>query len=434
MARDVLESVFIAWGGNHPLATLVADGLARRHFRPVIGGHQQTDTFIGTQVLSQIHRCTRAIVLVQTIPSKSTAPGFSDNLMFEWGYITGTFAPGKVHVFLIDLSARDLPSDLAGSWASEVVVDGCPLDQVADRVTEQFQRDALHHVELDKMRIMHMWTRILGYIESYDTDPACPDMELAHYLLHSIETCYYYMEEDRLEALLASMHPLSSLLEHAVQIATANIRLFRETAGLQRALPFDSFTELRAVFERNVDVSFQDPELTLWFSYFCARRLSLLYFMTSKNEDLEEAEQLLFLERTLTLLDETAAVLDRIVAEFPQEASYVNLFWGYVHRDRYLIHELRGERAAAEEASLAALRAKEAFYLDYKARYPQDALLVRHLAQEYYLSLADHLPFVTDATERMMTKRTVRTFLTKLERESGRQHVVLEELRAKFRT
>ena len=122
MARNVTESVFVVWGGNQELAGLVGRKLDSIHFSGVVGGGQPTDLFVGSQVLSQIHQCTRAIILVEDTSGIDLASGYnlSDNLMFEWGYIIGTFPPSKVHVFLIDLSARDLPSDLAGSWASEV--------------------------------------------------------------------------------------------------------------------------------------------------------------------------------------------------------------------------------------------------------------------------------------------------------------------------
>ncbi|MDR1392404.1 MAG: nucleotide-binding protein [Bifidobacteriaceae bacterium] len=432
--KDAYERVFIAWGGNQRLAGAVAARLAESHFAAVVGGGTPTDRFVGTQVLSQIHSCTRAILLVEDTGAAQTAAGlnFSDNLMFEWGFITGTFQPNKVHVFLINVSTRDLPSDLAGSWAVEIESQGRELEDVAQRITEAFFKDATHNIELDKMKIMHMWDSVKRYADVYDDGPPCSDLELAHYLLHSIESCYYHMEEDLYEALLDKMHPVSSVLEFAVQIVKANIRLFRETGGLQRALQLDSFAELRAVFERQFDLSFQDEELNLWFSYFAVRRQGLLYQTVSLSQEFDDAEQREFAGRTLVLTSQAITVLDQIVERYPQQAAYTNLYRGYLLRTRSQMFSRLGRIEEAAEANLAATRAKEAFYLDYKNAYPHDTYLIRQLAQEYYLALAERLGYASDPTDKAMIRRTIASFLAKLEQESGRQHVVLEELRTVF--
>lgn len=434
MTRNVLETVFVAWGGNQPLAQAVAQKLDERQFNAIVGGGQQTDLFIGTQVLSQIHRCTRAILLVEDEGGTRTASGynFSDNLMFEWGYITGMFQASKVHVFLINIAARDLPSDLAGSWASEVNFDGEDLEQTATQIANTFATDASHHIEIDKLEIMHMWTKILHYVEAYNETPLCSDIELAHYLVHSIETCYYYMDEERFEEVVTAMHPVSSVLEHAVALVKANIRLFRETNGLQTPLPFDTFMELKAFFDQPYDISFQDEELDLWFKFFAIRRSALLLRMVADNPEFSEDDRKVFLLQTVEKTQNSLGALDSIVSHYPQQASYSNMYQGYLHRDLYLLYLALGETGKAPEENSLAVKAKESFYLDYKARYPQDALLIQRLEQEYYLALAEHLDYVSDPIEKMMIRTTINSFLSKLEKDSGRQHVLLKELRAHF--
>ncbi|WP_185975798.1 TIR domain-containing protein [Tessaracoccus rhinocerotis] len=435
MARNVTESVFVVWGGNQALARLVGNRLHEQHFSAVVGGGQPSDMFIGSQILSQIHQCTRAIILVEDTSGAELATGYnlSDNLMFEWGYITGTFPPNKVHVFLIDISARDLPSDLAGSWASEVVTDGMTPDEVADRITSTFKQDASHKVEMDKLEVMHMWTKVLRYVETYNDKPECSDIELAHYLLHSIETCYYYMAEERFEELLDLMRPVSSVLEYAVAVVKANIRLFRETGGLQRALPFDAYMELKTFFERPYDVAFQDLELDLWFQFFAVRRLALLQRTVAENPDFGEEDRRGFLRETISLTQQSLELLEEIVGQFPQQATYSSLYRGYLHRDLYLLHLALGdEDSAAEAENRMAVQHKESFYLAYKSRYPQDAILVQHLAQEYYLALAEQLEYVQTPIEKMMIRKTINGFLSKLEQDTGRQHVLLSELRSRL--
>jgi len=200
---------------------------------------------------------------------------------------------------------------------------------------------------------------------------------------------------------------------------------------LQRALPFDSFMELKALFENPYDIAARDLELDLWLRFFALRRLALIHRMVAENPEFTDEDRAVFIGRTLELTNSALAALERVVTEFPREDAYANMYRGYLHRDQYLLNIEAGEAEAAVPENAAAVAAKERFYTDYKNRYPQDIVLTRHLGQEYYLALAEHLDFVQDPIERMMIRTTINSFLSKLERDSGRQHVLLAELRAK---
>lgn len=433
MAKDIFEKVFIAWGGTQKLASLVGQRIAALGFDPIVGGGSPTELFIGTQVFSQIRACTRAIILVNGEGIEANpGVGLNDNLMFEWGYITGTYSPNKLHVFLIDISVSDLPSDLGGSWATEVTTDDRELEEIADSIVATFQKDATRHIELDKLKIMHMWDDVKRFVDVHDTMPQCSDLELAQYLLHTAEVCDYFMEEEYTEQLLNKMHPTSALLSFVVLLLKANIRLGLETSGLAKALPFDSFTELRAVFESKFDFSYQDEEIDLWLRYFTNRRLSLLYRLVTLNSDFNDAERRGLLTKAQTFLEACGQILEDICTKYPSDVPYVNLYRGYVERDTYRVSEALGLEEEAEISNAVALVAKEAIYLTYQEKYPHDTYLIRQLAQEYYRSMAERMDFIDDVTEKMVIKRTLETFLSKLDADNGRQHVVLEELRHKL--
>jgi len=80
----------------------------------------------------------------------------------------------------------------------------------------------------------------------------------------------------------------------------------------------------------------------------------------------------------------------------------------------------------------AAAKSHETFYLYYKQRYPNDGVLIKHFGKEYYLNYAERLKFVKDPIERKIAEKTIRLFLEKLENDSGRQHIVLNQLRLAF--
>jgi hypothetical protein len=426
-----IEKVFIVWGGNKPLADIVSAKLSERGFDGVVGGGTPTDMYIGTQIFSQINQCTRAIILVQNVHQDLTGV-FSNNLMFEWGYLTAKMDPRKLHVFLIGESQKSLPSDLAGIWASEIINVNKTLAQTAEEIVGIFFEAASRPIEIDKIEIFSRWTKIKNELSTYTITPAYSEIELAHYLLHSIEVCYYYMEEDELLSLIDKIVPVSSALEFAIQLVKSNVVLFRESLGLTQQLSFDTFAELKALFESNFDFSNQDINLHLWFKYFCSNRLALLFILIAQNNDLEAEFKNTYIERAVECNCEVLQSLNEIVEKYPREAVYTKLYEGYVHRDLFKIYKFLGDDAKATQQIIAASKARETFYLHFKQRYPNEGYLIKHFGEEYYLSCAESLEYIKDPIEKKIKENTIRSFLAKLENESGRQHVVLKQLRSAF--
>ena len=118
-------NVFIVWGGNKELADKVSEKIKdMKEFNIQVGGDDPDSLFIGTAVLSQIRMSSVSI-----------------NLMFEWGYIIAGFKSKNVHVFLIDMDEKDLPSDLRGSWAKTVLTQDKTIDEIAQEIADTFDHD-----------------------------------------------------------------------------------------------------------------------------------------------------------------------------------------------------------------------------------------------------------------------------------------------------
>jgi len=426
-----IEKVFIAWGGNKPLADSVSVKLGERGFNGVVGGGTPTDMYIGTQIFSQINQCTRAIILVENT-HKDLAGVFSNNLMFEWGYLTAKMDPRKLHIFLIGESQKSLPSDLAGIWASEIINSNKTLEQIAQEIVDIFFEAASRPIDIGKIEIFNRWLETKRELNVYSNAPIHSEIELAHYLLHSIEVCYYYMEEDEFRTLIEKIAPVSSALEFAIQIVKSNFTLFGESLGLTKQLSFDTFAELKSIFERKFDFSNQDINLNMWFKYFCSDRLALLYILITQNEELDEEVKNTYYQRAIENSHIALQCLNEIVEKFPQEAVYVKLYEGYVHRDLFKIYRAMGDIEKTSQHITAASKARETFYLYYKQRYPNDGYLIKRFGEEYYLSCAESLEYIKDPIDKKIAESTIRSFLAKLENESGRQHIVLKQLRSIF--
>ena len=432
MAKPI-EKVFIAWGGNQDIAQMVSKRLIKKGFDGVVGGGTPTDLYIGTQVFAQIHQCTRAIILVEnTQPNLSNS--FSSNLMFEWGYLIAKMDPRKLHVFLIGVQKENLPSDLAGIWAEEVKnKEDKSREQIAVEITDMFFEAASRPIEIDKLKIFHQWRETKRNLSVYSKSPAYSEIECAHHILHSIEVCYGYMEDEEVLALIDKIVPASNALEFTIQMVKAHISLFKESDGLTKQISFDTFSELKSVFERKFDFSTQDRNLHLWCQYFCVNHLGLLYMFITRNDEFDVEHKKIYFEKAVDCHEKSLQILSEIARQYPQEAIYTKLYEGYQYRDLHRIHSIAGSNTEIIYNYIsAATKAHEAFYLHYKQRYPNDTYLIKHFGKEYYLDCANRLQYISDPIEKKIAENTIRSFLEKLEKDSGKQHIVLKQLRSVF--
>jgi len=324
------EKIFIAWGGNQALAELVHEKLKKYNYDGIVGGGAVTDMFLGSQIFAQIRQSTQSIILVQQQDSSDGTMNFNDNMMFEWGYLTARMQPGKIHVFLIDLLTRNLPSDLMGTWATPIMQAGRELDEIAEDIARIFYANASRPVELDKMRIIHTWDQTKNLLKSYNEEPSRPDIEMAHILLHSIEVCSYYIEEEFMEETLNKINPISSLLTQVINICKTQNAIMRETSNLGRHISFDAYLELGALCEINFDTN-RDENLDLWVKFHLVDQVTMLDMSIAKNPELATAEKNNYHEKVINGCTKALAILENIITVYPKEKNYAGLYFGYKH-------------------------------------------------------------------------------------------------------
>ena len=422
-----IEKVFVAWGGNQSLAQAVGQELSKHGYNGIVGGGIPTDMYIGTQVFAQIHQCTRAIILVENTRSDSANP-FSNNLMFEWGYLTAKMDPRKLHVFLLGESKKHLPSDLAGIWANEINNAAQTPEQIAQEIVHLFIEAASRPIDIDKMGIFSRWNEIKRSLGEHPNSPVFSEIECAHYLIHCIEVCYGYMEEEQFSSILGRIKPSSIALQFSLQVVKANIALFGESDGLTQQLSFDTFSELKSIFEKKFDFTNQDRNLHLWLQYFCAGRLGLLYMLIMRSEYFDKEQILTYFHKANECFEKALAALREIAETYLQDSIYTSLYEGYIYRDLHRISSIIGDEEKAAQHITDAEKCHETFYLYFKSLYPNDGYLIRHFGQEYYLDRARHLMYLQDPLEKKIAESSIRSFLDKLE-GGGRKHVVEKQIR-----
>lgn len=425
------ERVFIAWGKNRVLAQHVSEKIKKSGFVGIVGGGAPTDMYIGNQIISQIKSCTRTIILLQHDKSSSEV-NFSDNLMFEWGYMTHKLPPEKIHIYLVGLSVNDLPSDIAGAWATEICLSD-DIEQTAELIASDFAQVAQRKTIYNKMDIIHQWAYVKRLVEDFPVCPACSELELANYLLHSIESCYYFMEEDYFNEIVVKISPVSKVLSFIQLIVEENITLFKESENLTKTISHDSYYDLFNVFTQPFDFSDVDPELDAWTHYICKRREMLLHALIANNEELEEEEVLMHIEAILKTAQESLDYLDKVCYMCPQDEAYADRYRCYIYRDLEQVYLQMGDIESAQRSLDVALGASRNFYISYKSAFPHDRQMVGSFAQEYYLTLVDAISSgEMSMAEILSAKRAVKSFLAAQEKESSRQHTVFYQLKSKF--
>jgi len=446
-----IEKVFIVWGGNQDLAKMVGNGLSKHGFNGIVGGGTPTDLYIGTQVFSQIKQCTRAIILVENTRPDAINP-FSSNLMFEWGYLAARMDPHKLHVFLIGVSVKNLPSDLAGIWAKEINNSADKTrEQIAQEIIGIFSEEASQPVEIDKLKILNNWIEIKRNISIYTNEPIYSEIELAHYLLHSMEACYYYEEKESLLSLIKKIEPASNELKYVIRIVKANIKLFEESFMLLKPLPSDAFCELRDFLrEEPPKFSIQDENLILWLRYFRYNRLALLKMLAVKSSDDEfdlEYKRDSFLQFNEYNGYALQALKDLSKLYPKNDGLYTKLYEGFIYRDLYKVYmemnaieksdgkyEIATEYyEKAGESIYEASRARRFFSQEYKDCNPDDEYLIRYFDDEYFLSRIEHHKFISDEREKKEDKHAIDAYYSKHEKEKGRMHAVKLQLHEAYK-
>jgi len=426
----MLEKVFIAWGGNESLANAVRDKLAKEtpaRFNGVVGGGIPKNAFVTQQVFDQIKQCTYAIILVQRDPETSE---FRCNLMFELGYLLKKYENHayQMNIFLINEESKDLPSDLHGIWNKEIVSDEKNDDELAEEIVKLFLEKNTSPITIDKMKKLTGWPETLRILKKYQDEPFFSEKELAHYLLHSIEACYYCMDEKSLQDFIQSIEPATNELQTTIRIVKSNFDLFKESGGLSKPIRFEYFdTFLNSFDVDDFDFTKSDENLHLWLRYFCFNRLALSYMLIARNDDSVNSDQIKEnCEKAKKYAEDAREILEDILLKFPGEKSYIMLYKGYVSRDLYKIHSILNNTVEKLEYAREAKEIRGKF----RQLFPKDSDLRKRFDEEYYLSCCELLLCTKSQDEIADLDRLLAEYVYRADREDeeDRRHIVSKQI------
>ena len=424
-----MESVFIAWSGNRGIAERVAAQLEEKGFRAVVGGGTPHDMFIGLQVLSQMDTCAHAIILAQKKNDTSTGElaKFSENLMFEWGYMIARVTSKNVYAFLIDTGERELPSDLMGSWVVPIQSADLSEEETAAKIVERFEVESRY---LDKMAIMSQWKEIKTIAKQHAVRKKYSDFEMAQMVLFSLKSAYYHNEMPLMYRGLSYTGSVGGMLGAVIEEARLIASIFVKTDDLKNHLEVDDYFEITTFLTQPFEESIEDSSLANWAKILRLDAISLCNVIAPAG--LDQAECDYYWNESLAWGKKTLAAIEEEVADHPENDLFASLMRSYQHRNQAKAYRELGDEATAVECFGLSVKERERFYFAYRSSYPDDAVLCSKLAQEYYLSLLERARFEGNPIEKRRIMATVEKLMVSWREDFERKQALLDMVKKAY--
>ena len=420
--RGTMESIFIVWSGNQDLANDVKTQLEAQGNKVTVGGGGTRGNYVGMQIINQMNSCNHAIILAQKKENADGSSKFSDNLMFEWGYLISKLPEGRVSSFLIDTDPTELPSDLAGSWTTAITAKGRDDAAVASEIVKQFR---IERTILDKLNIMASWQEVKTSLRSYNTRHAKSDSEMAQYVLYSMLSAYYNDEVVEFDDLLSDMSTGSPGLKAIITMVRIMSRVYISTAYLAKPLAFDDYYEvvdqLTNRFEENIDP--KEDDLVQWTRIIRLEHMQFCNFLMAiaKDDDIDDY----YHTECLRLGKRAIELVEKNLQDYPENEYYAALLLSFLHRNMAIAFRELKMDADAKEHFTKSVEQRKKFFFRYRDEHGSDTVLCAKFSQEYYLALLEQIEFDDDPRKSRHSMMAVRKQFEKWREESNRQLALL---------
>lgn len=424
-------NIFIGWCDNNSLAIKVNERLSREDYNCVVGGNynQDLDVFIGGTVIKQLQNCNQSIFIIK----KGTNGIISNNITFEIGYSLSKYNASikKLHIYYVDIEPKDecIPSDLLGAWALHIDSSAKNDDEIADIIVEDFLNNQRITIIENKLDLMSSWHRVHLDIMDHITFPKYSDYELAQYILFYVAALHFVSEcslmksdtellrrhvnENSIE-LYDALVFAHVVLELSDSIQTVNnhyyiddIAYFDFTSQLKKAI--DSLNMYDDVgVENDTDVEY---EFKLWFLLFAYDQLAYIEMLYANNPELNSKELMLSLDNAYDLSAKTLSLCDELTSRNPYKNKEVaTMYKSFSYRIFSIIYNERNDKDNETRYRMLTYEKQKDLRDQCKSRNI-DSKLHELFEQEYFLSLAELIDYVSDARLKRAYKKEIDAYV-----------------------
>ena len=408
-----MYNIFIGWSGNKHLADKLADLISQsERMRPIVGGGVPSDMFVGAQVIDQINRCKKTILLAE-----DKGGMLSHNLMFEWGYAMARLNIHDIHVFLINKNSRDLPSDLLGSWVSEISVDRTKEsdEEIAKRIFAIFLPNAMQEPEVNYFNLIDSWKQV--FVKLTD-DIADSNHEVFDYVFAGCMAAYYYQDYQNLRMVLNGFHVNKQTLVF-VNFAKAYIDVFIDSENLTSPLPQDSFFNCVQAFDtaRKRDRIYDETrELLFDILVQDISALASSLYLRNPNLDKDTTDYCSEMARRNAL--DVLSAIDDFEKKSPVNSTLVLLLRSYILKDvAHIYLNQYGDRDNFLSCLERSVNERKVLWQNILAYYPKNIFLSTKFEQEYILALSEYCNYMPDGFQKTLYKKTILSKMKEWEKE-----------------
>ena len=408
-----MNNIFIGWSGNKNLADKLAKLINEEgKFNAIVGGGVPSDMFIGAQVIDQINRCKKAILLAE-----DNKGSLSHNLMFEWGYIMAKLNFDDIHVFLINKKSRDLPSDLAGSWVSEIEVDREKEndEEIAQKIHAIFAPNASRHKNVVYFDYINNWKQVFVYLTD---DVADSDQETFDYVFTGCMAAYYYSDYQNLRVLLNQLS-VNKMTLSFINFAKAYIDVFIDSENLTQPLPQESFFNCIQIFEstRNRNRCFDDIREMLT-DILVSDIFALSCSLYLRNPGLDPETIKYCSDMAKQSATDVLQLLDQFEIASPANSSLILLMRSYIFKDvAHIYLNQYNDKEHFLEYLRKSVDERKMLWQTFIAYYPSNIFLATKFEQEYILALSEVCNYMENSFQKTLYKKTIITKIRDWEKE-----------------
>ncbi len=398
-----MGNIFIGWSGNKDLADEIAVLLNKQSQSfAIVGGGKPKDMFIGAQVIDQINRCDLAILLVE---DKNGI--ISPNLLFEWGYILAKFSVNNVHAFLINKKAKDLPSDLLGSWVNEILYnkENQTKEEIASEIVNIFLKNNTNQSVKNYFDLISNWKQVYALLTS---DIPNSNQSVCEYILSGCLAAYYYQDNNMLRQVLNTIK-INDTISTVVIFAKAYVDVFLKSDNMTKALSQTEFFNCMQTFEmvlkRNKLLS-SDVEMLLDILCYDVYGLSCMLYL--KNGDLDSETIKFCSEKAKTCFEKDIEMLETFNGTFKNNKCLNNLLRSYIFNDiGHLYRDAFKDNEKFLHYLSMSLEERKNLYQSFTSLYSNNIFLANKLEQEYIIALSEQCNYMDDSFLKTMYQQSV---------------------------
>lgn len=410
-----MSTIFIGWSGNKSLADKVAKLINQsKAHSAIVGGGAPKDMYVGAQVIGQINKCNSAILLVE---NKAEDGQISSNLMFEWGYIMAKMSPNSICTVLINKSHRDLPSDLLGTWVSEVRFDreNGDEEEFARQIYERYLRDIDDESKICYFDDINDWKRLFANLKE-NTD--LPEDDVCRQILTGCLAAYYYQDNRQFRKMLDGVSG-SLAVNETVAFAKAYVDVFLESENMTKALPHTVFFEGIEVFESTLVRKSKLPEkISILLDILCLDVYGLSCALYLKNTDIDEETRGYCAEQARERLGKMIESLDGLPEDYDPNPCLVQLLKSYANNDlAHLYKDSFGDKEKFLSYLAVSVDERKNLHRSFVAAYAGNSLLATKFEQEYVVALSEQCNYMEDSFYKTMCKKSIKAKYAEWERE-----------------